>query len=333
MLGGTVIGDSEPGVATFGLRRVQALFSGSRDLAAIARRDPQHLPERLALFAVHRLGEPSRLWARDALADGADPGVVATRLREQSGRVARVDGAISGTPFFLALVPGYLGYLWQEAMMVLRTAALYGHDPGALRTGAEMLTLRGIHPSAEAAQAAIEHVDATPLPEKPEHRRPVRYWVRSVRMVLAFGGFLSPPSSRDLDRPHAKLLAAGGVIVGAAVWVFTWVFPVTFMVLMSWSCERDARQMAWKAQTFYSGEAATTEAAKAAAELRRDEGHNWRQLIRSAALALSVALPIAFIAIAIRYRDTRGPLNEFSIAGALVALSLVIAITVAVNRG
>ena len=320
-------------MAAFALRRVQALFSGSRDLAAIVRRDPEHLPERLALFAVHRLSEPSRLWARDALADGADPGVVATTLRHQSGRVARIDGAISGTPFFLALVPGYLGYLWREAMMVLRTAALYGHDPGALRTGAEMLTLRGIHPSVDAAQAAIEHVDASPLPDKPEHRRRVRYWVRSVRMVLVFGGFLSPPSSRDMDRPHAKLLAAAGLIVGAAAWVFTWVFPVTFMILMAWSCERDARKMGWKALAFYGGEAATTEAAIAAARLRRDAGHTWRQFVHAGAITLSVALPIAFIAIAVHYRNVRGPFNEFSIAGALLALSLVITVTVAVNRG
>lgn len=331
---GSGIGDdTSVGVAAFVLSRVRSLFSSSRDLAVIARRDPEHLPERLALFAVHRLGEPSRVWARDALADGANPGVVATRLRHRSGRVARIDGAISGTPFFLALVPGYLGYLWQEAMMVLRTAALYGHDPGALRTGAQMLALRGIHPSVEAAQAAIEHVDATPLPDRPEHRRPVVYWVRSVRMILVFGGFLSPPSSRDVDRPHAKLLAAVGLIVGAGVWVFTWIFPATFMIFMAWSCERDARRMGWNALAFYGGEAATTQAAIEAARLRRDEGHTWRQLVRAGALTLSVALPIAFIVIAIRYRNTRGPLNEFSIAGALVALSLVIAITVAVNRG
>jgi hypothetical protein len=105
------------------------------------------------------------------------------------------------------------------------------------------------------------------------------------------------------------------------------------MVFMAWACERDAHQMGWRALELYGGEASTTEAPIALARLRRDEGHNWRQLIRSAALALSVALPIAFIAIAIRFRHLHGPLNEYSIAGALVALSLVIAITVAVNRG
>jgi hypothetical protein len=291
------------------------------------------VPERLALFAVHRLGEPSRLWARDALAEGADPGVVATKLRHQSGRVARIDGAISGTPFFLALVPGYLGYLWQEAMLVLRTAALYGRDPRTASAAAEMLRLRGIHPTVEAAQAAIEHVNATPLPGKPEHRRPVRYWVRSISMVLVFGGFLSPPSSRDMNRPHAKLLAAAGVMLGAGVWVFTWVFPATFMVLMAWGCERDARHTGRKALAFYGGEAATTDAAIAAARSRHDEGHGRRELFHAGALTLSIALPVAFVAYAIHVRHGRGPLNAFSAAGALVALSLVIAITVLANRG
>ena len=71
---------------------------------------------------------------------------IADELRTQSARVARVDGAMAGTPFFLALVPGYVAYLLQEGRMGLRTAALYGRDPSALRTTAEMLSLRGVHP-------------------------------------------------------------------------------------------------------------------------------------------------------------------------------------------
>lgn len=309
------------------LGRIRSLFSGSRELAALVRRDPEHVPERLALLAVHRLGEPAHAWAREALAGGADPAIVATRLRHESGRIARIDGAISGTPFFLALVPGYLGYLWQEARMVLRTAALYGRDPRELRAAAEMLALRGIHPTVDAAQAAVEHVDATSLPAKPEHRRPVRYWVRSIRMVLVFGGFVSPPSSRDTDRAHAKLLAAAGLIVGTAAWVLTWVFPVTFMLLMAWTCERDARRLGRQALAFYGDEAA----AGAVRSLHR-ERRGRRELVHAAALAISILLPVAFIAAAVYYRNMKGPFNAYSAAGALVAISLVIAITVAANR-
>ena len=83
---------------------------------------------------------------------------IAEELRTQSAHVARIDGAISGTPFFIALVPGYLTYLQQEMRMTLRTAALYGRDPRDLRTSAEMLALRGVHPDVETAEAALNSV-------------------------------------------------------------------------------------------------------------------------------------------------------------------------------
>ena len=51
-------------------------------------------------------------------------------LGTQSARIARLQGMVAGTPFYLALVPGYMNYLWQEARMNLRLAALYGRDPG-----------------------------------------------------------------------------------------------------------------------------------------------------------------------------------------------------------
>ncbi len=217
--------------------------------------------------------------------------------------------------------------------MVLRTGALYGRDPRSLKAAAELLALRGIHPSVEAAQAAVEHVHATPLPDKPERRRPVHYWLRSVRMVLVFGGFLSPPSQRDLNRPRpfGKLIDAAALILGAAAWVVTWIFPLTFMVLMAWSCERDTRRLGRKALAFYGGEAATMQAAITAADSGSDEGHERRQIVRTIAFVLSIALPIAFIAYATHIRNTKG-INAFSAAGAIAALSLVIAVTVQTNR-
>jgi hypothetical protein len=125
-------------------RRVRSLFASSRDLVAIAHRDPEHVPERLALLAVRPLGEPSLGWAESALANGvrADPHVLAGEQRRQYARMARIDGAIAGTPFFTALIWAYLGYLWQPAAMVLRIGALYGRDPRELRAAVEMLALR-----------------------------------------------------------------------------------------------------------------------------------------------------------------------------------------------
>jgi hypothetical protein len=287
------------------------------------------VPERLALNAVDRLGEPSLEWARAALIGRSDAGaaLIADDLRRQTAAVARIDGAVAGTPFLVALVPGYLGYLWQEAQMMLRTAALYGRDPRSMQAAAELLTLRGVHPTVQDAQAALEVVRAAPLPEKPESRRSLRTWVRSVRMVLVLGGFLDSPDRGARSRP----LAVAAFVTGIGLWVVTWVFPLTFMVAMSWTCERDARALGRRAQLYYSGDAASTEAAIRAARSRQDRGHGLRQLIRSVGLLASVAVPIAFVAYADHVRNTTG-VNWVGALGAIVALSLVIATTVVARR-
>ena len=48
--------------------------------------------------------------------------------------------------------------------MVLRTAALYGRDPRELDTSAEVLALRGVHPTVDVAREALEQVRDVPLP-------------------------------------------------------------------------------------------------------------------------------------------------------------------------
>ena len=94
---------------------------------------------------------------------------IAARLK-----VAAIDGAVAGTPFLIALIPGYLLYLRQEARMLLRTAALYDRDPRDLETAAEMLALRGVHPTVDDVRSALLPVRDVPLPEKPAARRPWR---------------------------------------------------------------------------------------------------------------------------------------------------------------
>src|SRR6476469_1035356 len=91
-------------------RRVGRTLSGWRALWRIAYRDPEHVAERLALYGARNLGEPSLEWAHGVRETRPDVprAVIAEELRTQTARVARIDGAVSGTPFLLALVPGYL---------------------------------------------------------------------------------------------------------------------------------------------------------------------------------------------------------------------------------
>ena len=153
--------------------------------------------------------------------------------------------------------------------MVLRTAALYGHDPRELETSAAVLALRGVHPTVDAAREALLKVRDRPLPEKPAARRPLRTWVRSVYVLLIFGGFLSAPSDTRDQSAHPWLKASFGFLVGATIWAITWVLPLTFMIAMAWGCETHTRELGRRALAFYDGEADTAEAAIAAARTAR----------------------------------------------------------------
>jgi hypothetical protein len=298
----------------------------------IAYRDPEHIPERLTLHAAQNLAAPSAEWAAAARRARPDASLaeIAEELRVQSAKIARMDGAVAGTPFFIALVPGYVSYLWQEARMTLRTAALYGHDPSTLRTAAEMLALRGVHPTVEDAEAALAAVPATPPPVK--SRRSLRTWVHSVYMVLVFGGFLGPPSRSGRPtgaRAWARTIA--GAVFGFLIWAMTWILPLTFMVAMAWGCESHARQLGLRTLSLFGGTAATSEQAIAAARRHNERGHTKGQVLRGVALSLSVAIPIAFVAYANHVRQDTG-ISWVAALGALVALSIVIAGAVSGSR-
>ena len=324
---------SEPGEG-ISRRRVRRMFTSTREAARIVYRDPEHVSERLTVYAIGRLADPSQQWAESVRRTQGDrpPAEIVEELRLQTAQVARIDGAISGTPFLIALAPGYLTYLYQEMRMTLRTAALYGRDPRERATAAEMLALRGVHPSVEEAEAALITVESQPIPDRPAHRRSLRTWVDSGYRLLVFGGFMSaaaaePPNRRLLDRIRAVF----SFLFAAGIWVMTWVLPFTFMIMMAWGCETHARQLGRRALVFYDGEAASVSAAIALAGRRRDRGHDKRATLRAIALFLSVAVPLAFVAFVNHVRSTVG-VNWLVAVGALVAVSLVIATAVIASR-
>ncbi len=314
--------------------RVRRMFAGSREAVRIVYRDPEHVAERLTLYAIARLAGPTQAWVESVRSTRAEtpPAEIVEELRLQTAQVARIDGAISGTPFFIALVPGYLSYLYQEMRMTLRTATLYGRDPQELKTAGEMLALRGVHPDVEHAEAALVAVQTTPVPDRPAGRRSLRTWVDSGYRLLVFGGFLSPstaepPKRRALDRLRAVL----SFLFAAGLWVMTWVLPFTFMIMMAWGCETHARQLGRRALAYYDGEAASVSAAIAVASRRRDRGHDKRAMLRTVALFLSVAVPLGFVALTNHVRQSTG-INWLVAVGALVALSLAIATAVISSR-
>ena len=315
------------------LRRTRRLATATKALFRVVYRDPRHVSERITLYTVDRLADEAQQWADSIRAERPDEhrAVIAEELRVQTAQIARVDGAIAGTPFMLALIPGYMTYLWQEMRMTLRTAALYDRDPHTLRTKAEMLALRGVHPTVERAEQELIVARDTPLPDKPEHRRPLKNWIQSGFALLVFGGFMSPSTAKQ-RRGFREFVRDGLALLGAgAIWVITWVVPFTFMIAMAWGCESHARKLGRRAQIYYDGEEESVKAAIDAANRREDRGHTKRELIRGAALFLSLAIPIVFIAYVAEIRNTAG-LTWLSGIAVVVAVSLVVATVMVAAR-
>jgi hypothetical protein len=213
--------------------------------------------------------------------------------------------------------------------MNLRLAALFGRDPCDLRTSAELLALRGVHPTVEAAEAELIAVRDTERPSRPGRRRPLRVWVHSIRRLLVFGGFLSPPKR---ERPHGFLAWArtvGTVLIGVAGRVITSVLLLTLMALMAWGCESHTRQLSRQAMALYATRNPSSTGPITAA--RAWIGGGARQIFSGLAVTVSILVPIGFLIYAVHVRDTAG-LNWQSGLGALVAVSLVIAMAVRGSR-
>lgn len=317
------LNESDAALASGG-QRVRAVASVPRELIKLVYRDPEHVCERMTLAACQRLAQSSRRWAEAAREEKprADLRELADGLGLQSARIASIEGAVAGTPFYLALVPGYMNYLWQEIRMTLRLAALYGRDPAELATAAEVLWLRDVYPSLAQARAGLVAVQAAGLPLKPQSRRSLRVWIGSVRRLLIFGGFLSARSARDQHGWRSWWRDVAGVVGGVGLWVVTWFFPVTFMIAMAWGCHSHARRLFHTSVGYYSGEPTPSRTIRQRALYGRQR--RGRELRNGAALGLSILAPIGFLAYATRVRDRVG-FNTISALGVLVAVSLVLA--------
>ena len=198
-------GDAEGSFEPSGLwARVRNSLRVPGALVRLARRDPHHIPERLTIYAVDRQADAARAWAqraRDA-APNTSPSALADGQRRRTISTARVDGAVAGTPFFIALVPAYIAFLRQEVRFHLRVAALHGHDPAEPSIAADFLVLRGVHDDAEQALAELEIVRATPLPP-PRARTPPEVLVQRSRQHPHPRG-LPEPSSRTRTHENRR---------------------------------------------------------------------------------------------------------------------------------
>jgi hypothetical protein len=281
-------------------------------LVRALRADPDHAPELLMRFAVRRLGAPAARWAEEARARHPDatPAALAAGICDRTLWSSRLNGALAGTPFLIALIPAYVAVLWDEAWLVLRTAALFGHDVRAPGTTAELLVLRGIHPDVATAQAALDALE-----RRPERRLAGggREWWRLGRRVLVLAGFLDPPDDRAARPPLVRrilVLAAAGVL-----YAITWLLPLTFMIVMAGTCATATGRTARAALDRYGPPGV----AGGAPPPRR---HRVRTLVLG---AIGGGLPIALV-VWVNHQTQASPATGLRVVGALTGLSVVLAL-------
>ena len=247
----------------------------------------------------------------------ADLGVVAEQLRTRTARFARTNGALSGTPFLIALVPAYVSVLWEQARMVMRIAALKGRDPREPAFAAELLCLRGLYATPEAAEAGLEELGTGPPGEVTGVRRRVVAWYRLVYRILILAGLLAGSGGEEDTRGRVRRTVE--LVVGGGLYLLTWVVPLTFMMLMSYSCENDTRGLGDRAMAYYG--IPKTQGSSAV----RSRGA--RPGLRAVAFVLSLAVPFAIVAIAIALPTAR----VAAIAG-VVGLAIVLALSARAAR-
>jgi len=318
-----------PGAATAEGETESAVESAEEEfglLRAVAR-DPEHAPERLMTHAVARHAEPAQAWAERVRAHDPDLNVAerSEELRTRIAKIARIRGAIAGTPFLLAIVPAYVSVLWDEAQMTMRIAALHGRDPREPGMAAELLVLRGVHEDVPRAQAALDEVEARPEPKGVRARLSIKLWWRLVMQVLVLAGFVQR-NEPGAPKPNRWVWVLRSV-VGLLIWALTWVIPVTFMIVMSWTCETDARKIGTRTIKFY-GETPAERKASAIARVKevRERGEARRVIVRVLGIILSVGIPLAVLAFAVIY-SPKG-MEWMRLVGVAAGVLLLVGLTI-----
>jgi len=296
-----------------------------REIWRSLRRHPRELPERLLVLAVGRQGPEAKAWAQERLGQGAKPLAESDRLRRETLIASRADGAVSGTPFFIALVPAYVAFLWAQARMVLRIAGLHGHDPTGPRVAAELLALRGVYPSVPEAAAALERMGKEPVPAT--RRARFLSWVDMVKRILVLAAFTS---ANNPDEKPGRRRQVVMVVIGGAIWAVTWIIPVTFMILMAWSCDTSTRQLGAIALEYYSGVPVHDPRGVRALKTAPEHGSGRRAFISWSLVILATVIPIGLLVVSVSQGDA---LSDTARAlAALLGLSLVISLAMIARR-
>jgi hypothetical protein len=309
------------GTLEFGSKRRAGLAS----LRRLIRAHPERMPEYLALFATHQQAPSIREWAERHPVALASPehDELLREMRHDLLGFSRINGALSGTPFFIALVPAYVSVLREQVRTALRIGAMHGRDPGAPERPAEVLVFLDVCPTVAAAQARLERVRLPSAEDEKTGLRQVgglRAWIEVVTQVLILAGFIEPSRGKTEERRMTQALRT---VFALGLWALTWIVPITFMLFMAYTCEGRTRKVFDRSLRFYGDvEVDKGEWRQSSSQWRRERP------VRAVLLAVTLLIPFGLAG----YVAQTGSSGWIKALGGLVALTTVMLMAGYVNR-
>jgi hypothetical protein len=243
------------------------------------RRDPGHAPELCVLCALPQLSpQVTRWWSTRPFGGTVDhPEQLSRSVLRRSTRVARRGGAITGSSFYVAMVPAMVMIYCEQLAALLRIAAIYGRDPGDPARAAEILVIQGRYPTLGAARAALQKAGTKPTRE--HQSKPTASMAAAVRQV---------PSMIGLQVRRLKTPIDVAIVI---VEVASFLVPVVSIPVWAAANARATRRLGRAAISFYS-QPSTTDSSTATLVLPSPPTRRQRRQFVATLVPLAAALGV-----------------------------------------
>jgi hypothetical protein len=151
--------------------------------------------------------------------------------------VARRGGAITGSSFYVAMLPAIAMIYCEQLAVVLRIAAIYGRDPAEPARAPEILVLQGRYPDVVAAALALRQAGTKPA-RQTEAKRPAGLG-SALRQIPSMIGL----QVRRIKTPMDAIILM--------VEVAAFVFPVISIPVWMYANARATRRLGQTAIRYY----------------------------------------------------------------------------------
>ena len=204
------------------------------------RHDPLHAAEIAVLYALPQLTPHVKMWwSKTSHKRSSDsPDRIAKRVLRHSTSVARRGGLITGSSFYVGMLPAMAMIYCEQLIVVLRIAAAYGRDPSDPARAAEVLVVQGRYSTVQDAADALQKVGAA---DEISFGSEVRTFFDVVRQFPSMIGL----RLRQYTRSPIDLVIAGAEVASYLV-------PVVSMPVWTYASARATRRLGHAAINFYS---------------------------------------------------------------------------------